>query len=81
VSTTKDTREVDGFENAAIAAEITEHGYLFNPDTPHLVRVIANPHWHPSMSATLTPDAARALAAHLTELADEADLRNLEAGA
>jgi hypothetical protein len=79
VSTTKDTRIVDGYEGS-IAAEISPYGYLYDPAMPNMVHVNANPGLLGSdKTALLTPAAARALAAHLSELADEADLRNLEA--
>jgi hypothetical protein len=79
IDTSNDTREVDGFEDTGVGVEITRFGYVYDVEMPNMIKVTANPQCWPNESATITPAAARVLAAHLTELADEADLRNLEA--
>ena len=78
MSTTHDIRLVDGLDDHAISAEIYDD--IMATEPTFAIKVTANPHWYPSMRTYLTPAAARELAAHLTELADEADLLNLEDG-
>ena len=71
---TNDTREVDGYEGS-ISAEISRYGYVYDSEVPNMIKVATQY----GQSAELSPAAARVLAAHLIELADEADVRNLEA--
>lgn len=71
-STSATTREIDLDAGNTIAVSIQQDllggGYI--------LQVALNPHNFPAHVGDLTPAAARALAAHLTELADEADVRN-----
>lgn len=72
----RDVREVDGLEDTRVAAEVIDSSIW--SEEGYLVRVTANDNCWPHQSATLTPVAARMLARHLLEFADEADLLNAE---
>jgi len=70
--TTTHTREIDGLEGRTVAVEIAST----YSDEGYGVSVSADANCWPHSSTLITPAAARALAAHLIELADEADVRN-----
>jgi hypothetical protein len=72
-----DVREVEGLEDTRVSAEVIDSGIW--ADTKFLVRVSVNDNCWPHQDATLTPAAARMVARHLLEFADEADLLILEA--
>ena len=73
----RDIRSVDGAENTCASAEIIST--LLPPPEGHAVQVLVNDNAWPCQSAVLAPAAARMLARHLLELADDADLLNMEA--
>lgn len=76
-ATEKDVREIDGIEDTNVTAEV------LLPLTPaplkYHVRVSVNDFCWPHQSAIITPAAARMLARHLLEFADEAELLDQEA--
>ncbi len=75
MKTTADVRRVDGLEEACVAIELASSYNARAFD----VRLTADDNSWPSQSSGLDPRAARLLARQLLELADEAELLNLEA--
>jgi len=71
-STKNMSRFIDGLEGYTVATEIASS----YSDAGYCVKVHADADSWPHSSTLITPAAARALAAHLIELADEADVRN-----
>jgi hypothetical protein len=70
----RDLRSVDGLEDSQVSSEI----YYSLSDASNYVRVTCNDHQWPNQNAVLEPAAARLIARHLLEQADEAELLNLE---
>jgi len=69
---TRDVRDVDGLDGNNVSAQI----FYSMLDDGNFVEVSCNDHAWPHQSAQLAPSAARMLARHLLELADDADLLN-----
>ena len=69
--------QVPGLEDTQVSVEIMQT--LEPPPDGHAVKLNANDNQWPHQSAYLTTAAARTLARYLLEIADEADLLNLEA--
>jgi hypothetical protein len=79
VSTTKEAREIDGTDGSAIRVRVNPFGYVYDPAMPNMIEVGADAYTYPHSRTLISSAAARELARHLLELADEADLRNLGA--
>jgi hypothetical protein len=76
-SAPRDIREIDGLEATRVSAEVVDSGAW--AVEKFLVRIAVNDDCWPHQNASLTPVAARMLARHLLEFADEADLLTGEA--
>jgi hypothetical protein len=68
-------RSVDGLEDAGVSVELADSCTT----RAWIVRLVADDGAWPRQSSLLDPRAARTLARYLLELADEAELLNMEA--
>jgi hypothetical protein len=70
----RDIREVDGLEDTQVSSEVVYSSL----DGRHRVRIALNDNQWPHQSANFEPAAVRLHARHLLEMADDAELLNLE---